>query len=56
MNTKNMKTSITSEMISQQTICGETERPNKDQEFPEIAKKVPQESNNDNELDRTQSN
>ena len=51
-----METSITSETISQQTICGETERPNKDQEFPEIAKKFPWASSNDNELDTTQSN
>ena len=42
-----MKSSITSETISQETICGETERPNKDQAFPDIAKKVPWASNND---------
>ena len=39
----------------QQTICGEIERPNKDQEFPEIAKKVPKTSNNDKEIDENQS-
>ena len=41
MNTKNMETSITSETISQNTICGEIERPNKGQEFPDIAIKGP---------------
>ena len=55
MNTKNMETSITSETISQQTIHGEIERPNKDQEFPDIAKKVPRTSNNDKEIDENQS-
>ena len=39
MNTENMETSITSEMISQQTVSGEIERPNKDHKFPEITKK-----------------
>ena len=34
-----METSMTSEMILQQIIWGETERPNKDREFPEIAKR-----------------
>ena len=56
MNTRNMETSITSEIISQQTICGETKRSNKDQEFLEIAKKVQQTSNHDNAIDTTQSN
>ena len=44
-----METSITSETISQQTVCGEIERPNKDRKFPEIAKKVPQTCNKDKE-------
>ena len=35
-----METSITSEMISQQTVCREIGRPNKDPKFPEVAKKV----------------
>ena len=39
MNTENMETSITSEMISQQTVCSKIERPNKDQKFPEITNK-----------------
>ena len=56
MNTENMETSIISEMILQQTICGETEGYNKDCEFLEIAKKVPHASNNDNECDKTNSN
>ena len=47
--TKIIETSITSEMVSQNTICGEIERPNKDWEFPEIAKRVPWASNKDNE-------
>ena len=46
-----METSLTSEMISQQTVCGETERPNNDSEFLEIAKMVPWTSNNDNALE-----
>ena len=50
-----METSITSEMISQQTICGEPEKPNKDCKFIEIAKKIPQTSHNDNELNQAQS-
>ena len=44
-----METSITSDMILQQTVCREIERPNKDQEFPEIAKNVPQKCNKDKE-------
>ena len=42
-----METSITSEMIPQQTICGDPENPNQDHEFIEIA--------NDTELNQTQS-
>ena len=42
-------------MISQQTICGETEKPNKDFKFLEIAKKIPWTSHNDNELNQAQS-
>ena len=56
MDAENMEISITSEMISQQIICGETERPNKDQEFLEIAKIIPWTCNNDNAFDETQSN
>ena len=41
MKTKIMETSITSETVSQNTICGEMEESSKDQEVPEIAKKVP---------------
>ena len=51
-----MQTSIISEMILQQTICGETKGSNKDCEFPEITKKVPWTSNKDNEHDNTKSN
>ena len=50
MNTTNMETSITSETISQQTVCGEMEVPNKDWKFPEIAKKVPHTCNKDKKL------
>ena len=42
-------------MISQQTVCGEIGRPNKDQVFPDIAKKIPRTSNNDIEIDENQS-
>ena len=35
------ETSITNEAISEETVCGEIERPNKDKKFPEVAKKVP---------------
>ena len=49
-----METSIASEMISQQTVCGETEKPNKDHEFLEIPKKIPWTSHNDNELNQAQ--
>ena len=42
-----METSITSEAISQQTICGEPEHPNEDHKFIEIA--------NDNEPKQAQS-
>ena len=47
-----METSITSEMILQQTMYGETEKPNKDCKFLEIAKKISQTSHNDNELNQ----
>ena len=56
MKTKIMETSITSEIVLQNTICEEIERPKKDWEFPEIAKKAPQASNNEKELDENQSN
>ena len=56
MKSKIMETSIISEMVSQNTICGEIEGPNKDQEFQEIAKKIPQASNKDKEQDEDQSN
>ena len=42
-----METSITSEIISQQTICGEPENLNQDNKFIEII--------NDNELKQAQS-
>ena len=42
-----METSITSETISQQTICGKPEHPNEDHKFIEIA--------NDNEPKQAQS-
>ena len=42
-----METSITSEMISQRTICGDPENPNQDCEFIEMV--------NDTELKQTQS-
>ena len=51
MNTKNMETSITSEMI-----CRKIERPNKDLKFPEIVKNVPCTISNDRELDDNQCN
>ena len=44
-----METSITSETILQQTICGELDKPNKDHEYIEIARQVPQTSHNDNQ-------
>ena len=56
MKAKIMETSITSEMILQQTMCGDIERPDKDQVFLEIAKEISRESNHDNPLDMTQSN
>ena len=55
MTTKIMKTSITSEMVSQNTICREMEGSGKDWEVPEIAKKVPQASSKDNKHDNDQS-
>ena len=39
MNTENIETSITSETISQQPVCGDIKGPHKDQKFPEIPKK-----------------
>ena len=50
-----METSITSEMTSQQTICGEPGKHNKYHKFIEIAKKIPWTSHNDNELNQAQS-
>ena len=47
LNILNMEKSITSEMISQQTLCGEPEPPNEDHKTIEIA--------NDSELKKTQS-
>ena len=44
-----METSITSEMVSQNTICGEIVGSNKGQEFPKIAKKALTVPNKDNE-------
>ena len=44
-----METSITSEMILQQTVCREIEGPDKDLKFPEIAKQVPCICNKDKE-------
>ena len=41
MNAEMMETSITSETISQQTVCGEIEKPNNDCKLPKIAKKFP---------------
>ena len=42
-----METSITSEMVSKNTICGKMKGSSKDREFPEIAKKVLQASSKD---------
>ena len=39
MKTKIMETSVTSETVSQNTICGEMEGPSKDSKVPEIAKR-----------------
>ena len=47
-----MERSITSKTISQQTICGEIERPDKDWVFPEIAKEVPWACNKDKDKDK----
>ena len=44
-----METSFTSEMISQQTVCREIERPNKYWKFTEVAKKVPHTCHKDKE-------
>ena len=43
-------------MVSQNTNFGEIKGPHKDQEFPEIAKNVPQASNKDKEQDKDQTN
>ena len=43
-------------MILQQTMCREIERLKKDQEFSEIAKKVPWSCTSDKELDENQKN
>ena len=50
-----METSITSEMVSQNTICREMRGSSKDHEFPKIAKKVPWASSKDKEHDKDQS-
>ena len=54
MKTKIMETSITSEMVSQNTICGEILGTNKNREYPEIAEKVLWAPNNDKEHDKDQ--
>ena len=51
-----MESSITREMVLQNTICGEIKGSTKDGDFPEIAKKVLWASNKDKELDKEQSN
>ena len=54
MKTKIMETSIISETVSQNTICGEMKGSSKDWEFPEIVKKVPWATNKDKEHDKDQ--
>ena len=54
MKTKIMETSITSEMVSQNTICREMKGSSKDHEFLEIAKKFPQAPSKDKEHDKNQ--
>ena len=49
MNADKMETSITSETISQQTVCGEIEKPSNGQKFPEVVEKVPWTGNKDKE-------
>ena len=49
MNTRNMETSIPGEMISQQTVCCEIEKPNNEQKFPKIAKNAPWTGNKERE-------
>ena len=44
-----METSITSETISQQTICGQLYKPNKDHKYIETTRQVSQTSRNDNQ-------
>ena len=56
MKTNIMETSITSEMVSQNIICREIKGSTKDEEFPEIAKKVPWASTKHKEQDKDQSN
>ena len=51
MKTRSMESSITSEMVAQNTICGEIKGSNKDTKFPEISKRVLWTSNKDKELD-----
>ena len=55
MKTKIMETSVTSEMVSQNTICEEMEGSNKDCEVPEIANKVLRVSSKDKEHNNDQS-
>ena len=55
MKTKIMEISITSEMVSQNTICRGIKGSNKDCKFLEIAKKVQHASNPDKEHDKDQS-
>ena len=50
-----METSFTSETVSHNTICREILGP-KNREFPEIAKRILQASNNNIEHDKNQSN
>ena len=55
MKANSMETSSTSEMVSQNTSCGQI-LGTKNREFPEIAKNVLWASNNDKEHDKNQSN
>ena len=54
MKTKVMETSVTSETVSQNTLCGEMEGPSKDSKVPEIAKKVLRVPSKDKEYDDDQ--
>ena len=49
-----METSVISETLSQNTICGEMEGPSKDSKVPEIAKRVPRTPSKDKEYDDDQ--